>query len=180
MEFQIKYILRSIWTKSLKIFGEDKDMSKILVAYFSASGTTARLAKNIADTLGGDLFAIEPAESYTAADLNWNNSSSRSSVEMNDRSSRVAIARKVENMADYDTIVIGYPIWWGVAPHIINSFLESYDLTGKTVIPFATSGGSGIGTPENYLAPSAKGATLRGGKLLRVTAGKAEIESLLR
>ena len=180
MEFQIKYILRSIWTKSLKIFGEDKDMSKILVAYFSASGTTARLAKNIADTLGGDLFAIEPAEPYTAADLNWNNSSSRSSVEMNDRSSRVAIARKVENMADYDTIVIGYPIWWGVAPHIINSFLESYDLTGKTVIPFATSGGSGIGTPENYLAPSAKGATLRGGELLRVTAGKAEIESLLR
>ena len=155
-------------------------MSKILVAYFSASGTTARLAKNIADTLGGDLFAIEPVEPYTAADLNWNNAHSRSSVEMNDKSSRVAIAGKVENMADYDTIVIGYPIWWGVAPHIINSFLESYDLTGKTVIPFATSGGSGIGNPENYLKTSAKGATLRGGKLLRVTAGKAEIESLLR
>ena len=133
-------------------------MSKILVAYFSASGTTARLAKNIADTLGGDLFAIEPAEPYTAADLNWNNSSSRSSVEMNDRSSRVAIARKVENMADYDTIVIGYPIWWGVAPHIINSFLESYDLTGKTVIPFATSGSSGIGSSATNLQKSTSGA----------------------
>jgi flavodoxin len=154
-------------------------MSKILVAYFSASGTTARLAKNVADTLGGDLFAIEPVEPYTSADLNWNNSRSRSSVEMNDKSSRVAIARKVENMADYDTIVIGYPIWWGVAPHIINSFLESYDLTGKTVIPFATSGGSGIGSPETYLKASAKGATLRKGKLLRVSAGKAEIEGLL-
>ena len=92
-------------------------MSRIMVAYFSASGTTARLAKNIADTLGGDLFAIEPVEPYTAADLNWNNSRSRSSVEMNDPSSRVAIAVKVENMTDYDTIVIGYPIWWGVAPH---------------------------------------------------------------
>ena len=155
-------------------------MSKILVAYFSASGTTARLAKNIAETLGGDLFAIDPAEPYTSADLNWTNSRSRSSVEMNDKSSRVAVAGKVENMADYDTIVIGYPIWWGVAPHIINSFLESYDLTGKTVIPFATSGGSGIGNPEAYLKPSAKGATLRGGKLLRASAGKAEIESLLR
>lgn len=155
-------------------------MNKILVAYFSASGTTARLAKNVADTLGGDLFAIEPAEPYTAADLNWNDPRSRSSVEMNDKSSRVAIAHKVENMADYDTVLVGYPIWWGVAPHIVNSFLESYELTGKTVIPFATSGGSGIGSPEAYLKPSAKGATLRGGKLLRVTAGKAEIEGLVR
>ncbi|MBR3560916.1 MAG: NAD(P)H-dependent oxidoreductase [Oscillospiraceae bacterium] len=155
-------------------------MRKILVAYFSASGTTARLAKNIADTIGGDLFAIEPVEPYTAADLNWNNAQSRSSVEMNDKSSRVAVAGRVENMADYDTVLIGYPIWWGVAPHIINSFLEGYDLTGKTVIPFATSGGSGIGSPENYLKASAKGATLRSGKLLRVTAGEAEIKSLLR
>ncbi len=155
-------------------------MSKILVAYFSASGTTARLAKSVADTLGGDLFAIEPTEPYTSADLNWNDPRSRSSVEMNDKTSRVAIARKVENMADYDTIVIGYPIWWGVAPHIINSFLESYDLTNKKVIPFATSGGSGIGSPETYLKASAKGAALGEGKLLRVTAGKAEIESLLR
>ena len=155
-------------------------MSKILVAYFSASGTTARLAKNIAETLGGDLFAIEPVEPYTSADLNWSNAHSRSSVEMNDKSSRVAIARKVEHMADYDTVLIGYPIWWGVAPHIINSFLESYDLTGKTVIPFATSGGSGIGSPEVYLKASAKGAALHKGKLLRPTAGKAEIEGLLR
>lgn len=155
-------------------------MSKTLVAYFSASGTTAHLAKNIADTLSADLFAIEPVEPYSSADLNWNNSRSRSSVEMSDKSSRVAIACKVENMADYDTIVIGYPIWWGVAPHIINSFLESYDLNGKTVIPFATSGGSGIGNPETYLKPSAKGATLRKGKLLRRTAGQTEIEGLLK
>lgn len=155
-------------------------MSKKLVAYFSASGTTARLAKTVADTLDADLFAIEPTEPYSSADLNWNNTRSRSSVEMNDKSSRVAIARRVENISDYDTIVIGYPIWWGVAPHIINSFLESYDLSGKTVIPFATSGGSGIGNPDVYLKPSAKGATLRKGKLLRSTAGKAEIEGLLQ
>ena len=148
---------------------------KILVAYFSYQGHTANVAREIAAQTGGDLFEIRPVTPYPGYDECLD----VAKAEKNNNA-RPAIDGQVENMADYDTIVIGYPIWWGVAPHIINSFLESYDLTGKTVIPFATSGGSGIGTPENYLAPSAKGATLRGGKLLRVTAGKAEIESLLR
>jgi flavodoxin len=116
--------------------------SKILVAYFSATGTTARAAEKLADVTNGELYAIVPARSYTSADLDWNNKQSRSSVEMNDPKSRPAIKSKKENIADYDVIFIGYPIWWDLAPRIINTFIESHDLKGKTVIPFATSGGS--------------------------------------
>ncbi|MFR5101085.1 MAG: flavodoxin, partial [Christensenellaceae bacterium] len=120
-------------------------MSKTLVAYFSASGVTARLAEKVAKVVNGDLYEIVPAKPYTAADLDWTNDKSRSSVEMKNKSFRPEISGKAENMSDYDTIYLGFPIWWYVAPTIVNTFLESYDLSGKTIIPFATSGSSGMG-----------------------------------
>ena len=126
-------------------------MSKILVAYFSASGETACLAKTLAGVIGGDLFEIRPQTAYTAADLDWNNAKSRSSVEMNDASSRPEISSKVSDMAQYDTVFVGFPIWWYQAPRIIETFLESYDFAGKTVLPFATSGGSGMGKTDAIL-----------------------------
>ena len=119
-----------------------KSNSKILVAYFSATGTTARAAEKLANVTGGELYTITPAKSYTSADLDWNDKQSRSSVEMNDTKSRPAIKGRKENIADYDVVFIGYPIWWDLAPRIINTFIESHDLKRKTVIPFATSGGS--------------------------------------
>lgn len=139
-------------------------MNKALVAYFSASGVTAKLAKTLAAAIGADLFEIEPETPYTAADLDWTNKKSRSSMEMADKAFRPAVANKVENMAQYDKIYIGFPIWWYVAPTIVNTFLESYDLSGKTVIPFATSGGSGMGNTNLELAPSCKDAVLKDGK----------------
>lgn len=148
---------------------------KKLVVYFSASGTTAQLAKTLASVVGGDLHEIIPKEKYTSADLNWTNKSSRSSVEMNDKSFRPAIANKVENIEQYDIIYIGFPIWWYVAPTIINTFLESYDLSGKTVIPFATSGGSGMGNTNAELAPSCKGASLKNGKRFSPSATENEL-----
>lgn len=134
-------------------------MSKALVTYFSASGVTAKLAERLAETIGADISAIEPEVPYTSADLDWQNSKSRSSVEMNDRSSRPAIASKVENMAQYDVVFVGFPVWWYREPSIIDTFMEAYDFSGKTVVPFATSGMSGIGdSGKNMqkLAPSAK------------------------
>ncbi len=142
-------------------------MSKKLVAYFSASGITKKAAEKLAKEQGADLFEIRPVQPYTDADLNWNNSQSRSSVEMKDSSSRVEIAARVPDMAGYDEIFLGFPIWWGVAPHIINSFLEDYDLTGKTITPFATSGGSGYGRSNEELKPSAPGAVWNPGKMIR-------------
>ena len=142
-------------------------MSKVLVAYFSASGTTARIAKNLAETAGADLYEIKPAVPYTHADLNWNDKKSRSSVEMDDKSSRPALADRDANIGVYDTILLGFPIWWYVAPTIINSFLESYDFTGKTIILFATSGGSGFGRTVAGLKGSVSpGAVIREGRLL--------------
>lgn len=141
-------------------------MNKVLVAYFSASGTTARTAKNLAEAAGADLYEIRPAVPYTRADLNWNDKKSRSSVEMNDKSSRPALADKNANISAYNTILLGFPIWWYVAPTIINSFLESYDFTGKTIILFATSGGSGFGKTSAELAASCPGAAIREGRLL--------------
>ena len=125
-----------------------------MVAYFSASGSTRKLAKTLAEVLGSDTYEIKPATPYTGKDLNWNNSQSRSSVEMADIKSRPELADKSAQVADYDTIFLGFPIWWYVAPHIINSFLESYDFAGKTIIIFATSGGSGFGETLNQLKPS--------------------------
>ena len=140
--------------------------NKILVAYFSASGVTGKTAKTLAEAINADLYEIAPEKPYTDADLNWNDKNSRSSIEMSDKSSRPAISGKVDNMDDYDTIFVGFPIWWYIAPTIINTFLESYDLTGKTIIPFATSGGSGMGRTNDYLRESCKGAKLLDGKLL--------------
>ena len=125
--------------------------SKKLVAYFSCSGVTEAVAKTLADAIGADLYEITPAQPYTRADLNWMDKSSRSTIEMKNPDSRPEIAGKVENMADYDTVFVGFPIWWYVAPTIINTFLESYDFSGKTVVPFCTSGGSGAGKTDNVL-----------------------------
>ena len=117
---------------------------KTLVAYFSATGNTQKEKKKVATITGGELYEITPAEEYTSADLDWHDNKSRSSVEMNDKSARPAIIADLENADSYDTIFIGYPIWWNEAPRIINSFIEKYSFAGKRVIPFATSGGSSI------------------------------------
>lgn len=151
-------------------------MSKKLVAYFSASGVTASLAKNLAAAIGADLFEIEPVIRYGKADLDWTNKNSRSSVEMNDKSSRPAVAKKLGNMSEYDEVFVGFPIWWYIAPTIVNTFLEGYDLAGKTIIPFATSGGSGMGETNEYLANSCKGAKLVEGKVLRRNACADELK----
>ncbi len=146
-------------------------MTKTLVAYFSATGTTAKVAKNLAEAIGADLCEIKPETAYTIEDLNWQNPDSRSSIEMNDPASRPALAAAAENLDDYDRIFIGFPIWWGVAPRIINSFLEQYDMTGKTIIPFATSGGSEMGETNASLKPFCSGADLKEGKRLPVDTG---------
>lgn len=140
-------------------------MTKKLVAYFSASGVTAKVAKKLAEAAGADLYEIKPAVPYTSADLNWNDKQSRSSVEMGDRSSRPAIADSDANIASYDVVYVGFPIWWYVAPTIVNTFLESYDFTGKKIVLFATSGGSGFGKAAQGLQPSAPKATIVEGKV---------------
>ena len=147
-------------------------MHKILVAYFSASGVTKGVAQRLAKAAGADLFEIRPAVPYTQADLNWTDKKSRSSVEMNDPLSRPEIAEKLPNMADYDTVFVGYPIWWYVAPHIINTFVESYDLSGKTLVAFATSGGSGIGKTVEELKKLYPDANWKDGKLLNTISDK--------
>ena len=149
---------------------------KTLVAYFSASGVTAKLAKTLADAIGADLFEIQPQTRYSDADLDWTDPKSRSSVEMKDKSFRPAVADRVENMAQYDRVFVGFPIWWYVAPTIINTFLEQYDLTGKTVVPFATSGMSGMGHTNRELAPSCPGAKLLEGKRFAANAKAAELK----
>ena len=141
-------------------------MGKTLIAYFSASGVTARAAKEMAEAVGADLYEIRPAEPYTAADLNWTDKNSRSTIEMKDPNSRPAIAEPVENMAQYDTVMVGFPIWWYVEPRIIDTFLESTDFAGKTIVPFATSGGSGLGKAPERMASLTPGATVLPGKLL--------------
>lgn len=141
-------------------------MSKKLVAYFSASGTTAAVAKTLAEAAEAGLYEIKPQTPYTRADLNWQDKKSRSSVEMNDKSFRPPLADRDAHVEDYGTVFLGFPIWWYTAPTIINTFLESYDFTGKTIILFATSGGSGLGRTASDLKPSVPGAVIRDGKLL--------------
>ena len=141
-------------------------MSKKLVAYFSASGVTKAAAERLAKAAKADLFEIKPAVPYTQADRDWTNKKSRSSVEMNNPNSRPEIAEKVSNMGDYDTVLIGFPIWWYVAPTIINTFVESYDFSGKTIVPFATSGGSGMGRTVDVLKPLCPAADWKKGKML--------------
>lgn len=150
-------------------------MSDTLTVYFSASGTTARAAANLAKAAGADLYEIRPAVPYTQADLNWMDKKSRSSVEMNDPAFRPELADKDADIAAYDRILLGFPIWWYVAPTIINTFLESYDFTGKEIILFATSGGSGFGKTAQALAPSCPGAHIREGRLLN---GDVSVDAL--
>lgn len=151
-------------------------MKKILVAYFSASGVTAAVAKKIAAASGRDLFEIKPAIPYTPADLNWMDKNSRSSVEMKNSSSRPEIAEKLTSLDDYDTIFLGFPIWWYVAPTIISTFLESYDFSGKTIVPFATSGSSGLGKTVDVLKTVCPSAEFEQGKLMNHLSDK-EIEN---
>ena len=150
-------------------------MSRKLVAYFSASGVTAKVAEKLSEAIGADLYAIEPEVPYTKADLDWMDKKSRSTIEMNNPASRPAIAGKRDNMNDYDTVFVGFPIWWYVAPTIINTFLESYDLTDKTIIPFATSGGSDMGKTNEKLLPSCKGAKLLDGKVFKASVSGADL-----
>ena len=147
-------------------------MGKTLVAYFSASGVTAKVAEKLSKAINADLYEIAPEDPYTKADLNWMNKKSRSSVEMNDRSSRPAIGNKVENMDQYDTVFVGFPIWWYREPSIVDTFMESYDFTGKTIIPFVTSGGSGLGESYKNLQTLAPGAKVTDGE--RFSAGISE------
>lgn len=150
-------------------------MAKELVAYFSASGTTAQVAHDLASAIGADLFEIAPTTPYTRADLDWNNKGSRSSLEMGDESSRPAIARTVANMGEYDLVYVGFPVWWYVEPRIIDTFLESYDFTGKTIVPFATSGGSGLGRAPQRMQALAPGAQVRQGGLLNGRPSQAKL-----
>ncbi len=152
---------------------------KILVAYFSATGTTAEIAKTLAEVTGADLHEIKPEQPYTDADLDWQDKQSRSSVEMNDKHSRPAITDKLQNMQDYDTVYVGFPIWWYTCPRIINTFMETYDFTGKTVIPFATSGGSDIKKACADLNTAYPNVKWKEGRLLNNTS-KKDLESWVK
>ena len=151
-------------------------MKKKLVAYFSASGETAKLAKTIAGVVDGDLFEIAPEVPYTAADLDWMDKGSRSTAEMNDDNSRPAIATKITDMAQYSAVFVGFPIWWYQAPRIIETFLESYDFAGKTMIPFATSGSSGMGKTDSILKAVCSAATWLPGKRMQSGESAAAVE----
>lgn len=152
-------------------------MSNTLVAYFSASGVTAKLAKRLADGIGADLFEIEPEVAYTDADLNWQNSKSRSSVEMNDRNCRPAISSRVDDMTQYNVVFVGFPVWWYREPSIIDTFMESYDFSGKTVVPFATSGMSAIGDSGKNMQELAKCAKVVSGKRFKSSASAEELKN---
>lgn len=148
-------------------------MSKKLVAYFSASGVTKVAAERLAKAIGADIFEIKPKASYTSADLDWTNKSSRSSIECSDTDSRPEIAERLSDISGYDTVFIGFPIWWYVAPKIIDTFVESYDFSGKTIIPFATSGGSGMGRTVEVLKSLCPSANWKGGKVINNMSEKA-------
>ena len=152
-------------------------MTKVLVSYFSASGVTAKLAEDLAKAIGADVFEIEPEEKYTDADLDWRDKTSRSSVEMSDRSSRPAIKTSVEDMSKYDTIFVGFPIWWYREPSIIDTFLEAYDLSGKTLIPFATSGSSGLGESSDNFKALAPSAVIKDGKRFPSNTSEADLKA---
>lgn len=145
---------------------QDVQAHKVLVAYFSATGTTKGVAEHIANGLNADIYEIVPEDPYTDADLNYNDNNSRTTIEMNDPNARPAISGSVENMEQYDIIFVGYPIWWGEAPRIVSTFMESYDFSGKTIVPFCTSGGSGIGSSASNLERLTSGATWLDGRRL--------------
>lgn len=154
-------------------------MSKILVAYFSASGVTKKVAEKLAVVANADIHEIKPKVPYTKADLNWMDKKSRSSVEMNDKAFRPEIVKEDLNLSSYDTILLGFPIWWYVAPTIINTFLENNDFTGKKIVLFATSDGSGFGNTLRELQPSAAGAIITEGKLLNKATDK-ELQAFVK
>ena len=158
---------------------KEKTEMKTLVAYFSASGVTAGVAAQLAEVAGADLYEIKPEVPYTDADLDWRDKQSRSTLEMQDRKSRPAIVGKLENMADYDVIYVGFPIWWYTCPTIINTFMEAYDFSGKTVVPFATSGGSDIKKACDDLKAAYPNVNWKAGKLLN-DATKAELETWVK
>lgn len=150
-------------------------MGKQIVAYFSASGVTANAAKALAGAVGADLYEIKPAIPYTAADLDWTNRKSRSSVEMADPTFRPPVAGNPPDMAPYDVMFLGFPIWWGTAPSIVKTFLEGSDLSGKTIVLFATSGGNGLGNTAGALQAICPGASVRDGRLLNGRQTKEEL-----
>jgi flavodoxin len=166
-------------TRSLSQKKESKEMNKVLVAYFSASGVTRGVAQQLAEVTGGTLHEIKPEQPYTDADLDWRDKQSRSSVEMQDKSSRPAITDKLANMQDYDVIYVGFPIWWYTCPTIINTFMEAYDFKGKTVIPFATSGGSSIKKACEDLKATYPDVNWKEGKLLN-RASKKDLEDWVK
>ena len=151
-------------------------MSNVLVAYFSASGVTAGLAKKLAKAANADLFEIAAAEPYTKADLNWMDKNSRSSLEMKDANARPAIKSRIDSMEQYDTVFVGFPIWWYREPSIIDTFMESSDFSGKTVIPFATSGGSGLGDSAKNLQALAPGAKVENGRRFSASVSEKELK----
>ena len=150
-------------------------MGKVLVAYFSAGGTTKAVAEKLAQGIGADLYEIAPKIPYTRSDLNWMNKHSRSSVEMNDRNARPEIASRVQDMAQYDVVFVGFPVWWYREPSIIDTFMELYDFTGKTVIPFCTSGGSGLGDSTKNMQMLAKDAKVASGQRFGARTSEKEL-----
>lgn len=151
-------------------------MGKSLVTYFSASGVTKKVATKLASAIGADIFEIVPKELYTSADLNWMDKKSRSSVEMNDRNSRPEIASAVDDMSKYDKVYVGFPVWWYREPSIIDTFMESYDFAGKTVIPFCTSGGSGLGDSAKNMQALASGVKVIDGKKFSSGVSEADLK----
>ena len=152
-------------------------MSRVLIAYFSASGVTAKMAEKLAAVTGADLFEIKPEVPYTKADLNWMNKKSRSSIEMEDRNCRPAIASRVENMDQYDIVFVGFPVWWYREPSIIDTFMESYNFTDKTVVPFATSGMSPVGDSGKNMQELAPGAKVEAGKRFPNSVKESELKN---
>ena len=151
--------------------------SKTLVVFFSASGNTAALAQNLSSAIGADIFEITPKVEYTSADLDWHNEKSRSSVEMKDEKARPEITGKIENFDSYDTIVLAYPIWWDLEPRIVDTFLESYNFAGKTIVPICTSGGSGIENSQAHLKKVCTAATWKNGKRFSASTSKGDLKN---
>ena len=173
---KLALILTALLTISLSACSQKKTdtniKQKVPDAYFSASGTTKGAIKQLAEVAGADLHEIKPSQPYTDADLDWRNKQSRSSVEMQDKKSRPAITGKITDMKDYDIVYVGFPIWWYTCPTIINTFMEAYDFQGKTVIPFATSGGSSIKKACEDLKAAYPDVKWKEGKLLNRTSKK--------
>lgn len=152
-------------------------MNKAIVAYFSATGTTERAAEALARAVGADLYGIAPAEPYTSRDLNWNDSSSRSSAEMGDEASRPALAKGAPDLSEYDVVFVGFPVWWYVEPRVVDTFLEACDLAGKTVVPFATSGGSGISRAVSRMRGLVPQARVLDGRMMNGRPSASELQA---